>query len=209
LQILQIWPRSKNIRKLQLFAVFFFCRKLQFLGSDFFLGSCRNLQIWPSLPFIFDRVSNIKADLESLAKPDSVFSPAVEAALLKYGAASVPIVRGIFRKSAQRGFDYLVKKMKDAAPQWTLYKQLRVLNPANIPEMNPSIESYPLLGLEQSIHGSDWCTYFRIEGMSCETPEVLRRFWGNRPGPLAESAREFVGLPVTGGDVERSFSFAG
>ena len=106
---------------------------------------------------------------------------------------------------------YLSSKTEEAKVQWQFYKQVRILNPSKLPEMDHDLARYPLLGLDADDPAvlTDWLQYVRVEGVRCETTADVEKFWAVRSGPVAEVARVLIHLPVTSGEVERSFSLMG
>ena len=94
------------------------------------------------------------------------------------------------------------------AAQWDFYKQIRVLNPANLAELSHELSQYPALGLPVDGVSTDWLQYVRSEAKPSSSDQ-LDEFWRVRSGQLAKFANVLVHLLVTSGTVERSFSLAG
>ena len=95
--------------------------------------------------FAYDSVMNSRQDLFEVSKADSSFLPRVEAWLAKF-KDDKPI-RTKFRRACERGYKYIDVIMGRHAAQWECYKQMRILNPANLAELDHDVRKYDALKL--------------------------------------------------------------
>ena len=97
------------------------------------------------------------------------------------------------------------------ATQLEFFRQMRVLNPANLSDMSTSLADYPLLGLQGVPNvQEDWNVYTRTEKRDIESPEGLVEWWESRqPSAFKDAFLFLILLPTSSGAVERFFSMAG
>ena len=94
--------------------------------------------------------------------------------------------------------------------QWQFYKDLRILNPANLSSMSHDISlcstlRLPLADLEFM---GEWRMYCRTEGVVIANHSDLVSFWDKQTGVFAKAAQILVNLPVTSAEVESSSMYA-
>ena len=90
-------------------------------------------------------------------------------------------------------------------------RQVRVLNPPNLPDMSKSLADYPLLGLENIPNvQEEWNIYTRREQRDIANGEALMEWWEGRPESEFREAVLFLILtPTSSGAVEQFFSMLG
>ena len=160
-------------------------------------------------PFVYDRIMNVRADFTELSGADAVFSPAVEELLKAYKDAAAS--RSFLSKVAKRAVVHIDNVMAKRPDQWKFYKQVRILNPVNLGDMQHDLPSFTHLHFPTSNESfrTEWHQYCRVENNAINTPTALAAFWANRGGELAKLARFLIYVPVTSAGVKRSFSLAG
>ena len=136
-------------------------------------------------------------------------SPRIEECLkvLKNGENLRTRLLAIVKDLASALDDRLLKE----ATQLEFFRQMRVLNPANLSDMSTSLADYPLLGLQGVPNvQEDWNVYTRTEKRGIESPEGLVEWWESRqPSAFKDAVLFLILLPTSSGAVERFFSMAG
>ena len=136
-------------------------------------------------------------------------SPRIEECLkvLKNGENLRTRLLAVVKDLASALEDRLLKE----ATQLEFFRQMRVLNPANLSDMSTSLADYPLLGLQGVPNvQEDWNVYTRTEKRDIESPEGLVEWWESRqPSALKDAVLFLILLPTSSGAVERFFSMAG
>ena len=88
--------------------------------------------------------------------------------------------------------------------QWQLYKQIRILNPRNLPDLSHDVSQYPSLSLPTESEGfaAEWQRYCRVEQVFPDSPTDLAAYWSKHNGVLANAAKFLLSVPVASADVE-------
>jgi hypothetical protein len=94
--------------------------------------------------------------------------------------------------------------MTKFSEQWEFYKQVRILNPSNLPDMSHSENDYPMLRLpvNDPKFAADWQKYCRVENVHPPDPADLMAYWSKHTGALADAAKFLLSVPLTSADVE-------
>lgn len=130
------------------------------------------------------------------------FSPRVEALLEKLKDAGP--MRKVLNAAAKRGYQYINVVMERYPKQWQFYKEVRILNPANLPDMSQLANDYPMLRfpVENKDFHTEWQKYCRVEKVHPANPTDLATYWSKHTGVLADVAKFLLAVPVTSADVE-------
>ena len=85
--------------------------------------------------------------------------------------------------------------------QWQFYKEVRILNPRNLLDLNHDVANLSSLPLptQNDAFAAEWQRYFRVEHVD---PASLWDFWAKHVGVLADCAKFLISVPVTSADVE-------
>ena len=100
-------------------------------------------------------------------------SPRVEDLLSKLKDASP--TRLFFHQSAQRGSRYFDIIMERYPKQWQFYKEVRILNPRNVPDLNHDVANLSSLPLptQNDAFAAEWQRYCRVEHVFPSDPATL------------------------------------
>ena len=162
----------------------------------------------PTACFPYDKIMDVQADWRDTMHSKTL-SPRIEECLkvLKNGENLRTRLLAIVKDLASALDDRLLKE----ATQLEFFRQMRVLNPANLSDMSTSLADYPLLGLQGVPNvQEDWNVYTRTEKRDIESPEGLVEWWESRqPSAFKDAALFLILLPTSSGAVERFFSMAG
>ena len=99
-------------------------------------------------------------------------------------------------------------RLKKESRQVEYYRQLRILNPQNLPDMPHATDQYPLLGLShvQDI-AEQWSLYIRCNAIDMNGRTALQEWWQSRaPSPFQERVLFLITRPTFRGEVEHFFS---
>ena len=105
----------------------------------------------------------------------------------------------------------LKNRFEKEAEQLEFFRQLRVLNPRNLSDMDTNLSSYKSLKLDE-VPGvqEEWNLYRRTEFRNINNGDELLAWWESRPDSLFKEAVLFlITIPTSSGAVERFFSQAG
>ena len=160
-------------------------------------------------PFVYDLVMNVRAEFAHWAAEDAVFHPSVEEQLKKY--KDPKSARSFSSRAAGRAVAHIDAVISRASEQWEFYKQVRILNPTKLPDLDHDLKNLTALQfpIDDAEFRAEWHTYCRVENHSIDSPSALALFWANRGGDLAKRAYFLIHVPTTSASVERSFSLAG
>lgn len=88
--------------------------------------------------------------------------------------------------------------------QWQFYKEVRILNPRNLPDLNHDVANLSSLPLptQNDAFAAEWQRYCRVEHVFPSDPASLWDFWAKHVGVLADCAKFLISVPVTSADVE-------
>ena len=129
------------------------------------------------------------------------FSRRVEDVLSKLKESSG--LRLTFHQAARRGSKYLDTIMERHPKQWQFYKEVRVLNPRNLPDLSPDVSRVPTLSLPTENDAfAEWQRYCRVVDVFPSDPASLWEYWSKHSGVLADCAKFLISVPVTSADVE-------
>ena len=104
--------------------------------------------------------------------------------------------------------DALAVRLQKEAAQIEFYRQLRVLNPNNLPDMPLALSEYPSLNL--SAFQNDWAEYTRSAKRDVQGPVDLVAWWQAHPSSAFRDHVIFlITSPVSAGCIERFFSLCG
>ena len=108
-----------------------------------------------------------------LSHVNASFSPRVEDLLSKLKDSSP--LRLTFHQAARRGYKYINTIMERHQKQWQFYKEVRVLNPRNIPDLDLDVSCFSSLCLptEKDAFAAKWQRYSRVENVF---PSFLRQY---------------------------------
>ena len=110
---------------------------------------------------------------------------------------------------------YCKERLKKEPRQIEYYRQLRILNPQNLPPMPHSMDHYPLflglLGLFDVPHiAEQWSLHICCNATDINGPIALQEWWqSHAPSPFQKRLLCLIIQPASGGDVERFFSQCG
>ena len=96
-------------------------------------------------PFVHDFVLNLEEEYRELTKLDAKFSSRVEERLKRFRDPAP--YRAFLGAAAKRAADHLTNVRAKNPEQWCFYKELRILNPANLSTMSHDISLYSTLQL--------------------------------------------------------------
>ena len=96
-------------------------------------------------PFVHDFVLNLEQEYRELTQLDSKFSSPVEERLKRFRVPAP--YRAFLGAAAKRAADHLTNVRAKNPEQWRFYKELRILNPANLSTMSHDISLYSTLQL--------------------------------------------------------------
>ena len=102
-------------------------------------------------------------------------------------------------------------RLKKESRQIEIYRQLRILNPRNLPDMPRAMDQYPLLGLSDVPEiAEQWSLYIRCNAVDINGLTALQEWWQScAPSPFQKRVLFLITQPTSGGDVERIFSQCG
>ena len=102
-------------------------------------------------------------------------------------------------------------RLQKESRQIEYYRQLRILNPRNLPDMPHAIDQYPLLGLSDVPDiAEQWSLYIYCNAVDINCHTALQEWWQSRaPSRFQERVLFLITQPTSGGDVERFFSQCG
>ena len=163
----------------------------------------------PLAPFLYDKLMHVQSDWEDLLKTKQ-FSPRIEEAMKKI-PSTAPSLRKKLLGVISSMLDALKARFKKEAKQLEFLRQLRVLNPQNLSDMETTLTEYPMLGLGD-VPGikEEWDLYRRTEFRDISVPDALLKWWqGRHASDFKEAVLFLITVPSTTGSVERFFSQAG
>ena len=162
----------------------------------------------PTACYMYDKLMGVVQDWKDTLQ-QAKLSPRIEDSLkvLKNGDNLRTRLLSIVQEMATALDERLVKE----GLQLEFFRQVRVLNPANLPDMSKSLADYPLLGLENIPNvQEEWNIYTRTEQRDIANGEALVEWWEGHPESEFREAVLFLILtPTSSGAVEHFFSITG
>ena len=147
--------------------------------EPFFCTFCTFLQFFCTCVHCPVRV--VFALLMSVTQPeDAVFHPSVEEQLKKY--KDPKSARSFLSRAAGRAVAHIDAVISRASEQWEFYKQVRILNPTKLPDLDHDLKNLTALQfpMDDAEFRAQWHTYCRVENHSIDSPSALALFWANQ-----------------------------
>lgn len=136
--------------------------------------------------------------------PEQVFSSARKTLNLTQAA----FFRQMFTRVLTSLYNALQERLERHSEQVELYRQLRVLNPNNLPDMSDSYLDYPALQLQE--FPEQFAEYFRSQKRDITGPDSLFDWWNaHPPSAFKERVLFLIASPASSASAERFFSMCG
>ena len=116
--------------------------------------------------------------------------------------------RDMFGRVHAKLHESLTTRFTKSAAQIDFFRQLRVLNPNNLPDMSCAVEDYPALDMHP--FQVEFMEYLRSQKRDISGPEDLLQWWKAHPSSSFRDRVLFlVSSPVSSAAAERLFSMCG
>ena len=139
-----------------------------------------------------------------------IWHPRIEEALKKLPRSADSFRRKLFGVMEEM-LDAPKNRFEKEAEKLEFFRQLRVLNPRNLSDMDANLSSYKPLKLDE-VPGvqEEWNWYRSMEFRNISNGDELLAWWESRPdSPFKEAMLFLITIPTSSGAVERFFSQAG
>ena len=173
------------------------------------LQSTLNLaQEYGTACFLYDKLM-VLHDKWTTTMDSEKFSPRIQDVLNKLSTGGT--LRGLPVQLLKKMLVAYKDRLKKESRQIEYYRQLRIGNPQNLPDMPHAMDRYPVLGLSDVPNiAEQWSLYIRCNAGDINGRTALQEWWQSRtPSPFQERVLFLITQPTSGGDVERFFSQCG